>query len=101
MCKKKCKQISIVIKYENINTKEIEQGYGTQLNIILVWNILKVMGTTFIYMPLGFSSSFCEGFHVPIDRRSLLRNFLVINKLLINQDLTESELIVNYESTKD
>jgi len=28
---KKCKQIFIVIKHESINTKGIEQGYGTKL----------------------------------------------------------------------
>jgi len=49
-----------------------------------MFNILKVMCTTFIYLPLELNSSFCEGFHVPIDQGNLLRNFLAINELLVN-----------------
>ncbi len=40
----KCKQIFIVIKYENINIKGIKQGYGIRLYLKLVMNKLKVIG---------------------------------------------------------
>ncbi len=41
--KSKCKQIFIVIKYENVNIKGIEQGYGIRLYLKLVMNKLKVI----------------------------------------------------------
>ncbi len=40
----KCKQIFIVIKYENVNIKRIEQGYGIRLYLKLVMNKLKLVG---------------------------------------------------------
>jgi hypothetical protein len=53
VCKYKCKQILIVIKYENVNTKETKQNYETRLYLKLMLNKLNVMrGFTFIYTPL-------------------------------------------------
>jgi hypothetical protein len=43
-----------VIKYENVNVKRIEQGYGIRLYLKLVMNKWKVIGgPTSICMPLG------------------------------------------------
>jgi hypothetical protein len=43
-----------MIKYENINIKGIEQGYGIRLYLKLMMNKLKVIGgPTFICTPLG------------------------------------------------
>jgi hypothetical protein len=54
MCKWKCKQVFIVIKYENVNTKGTKQNNITRLYLILMLNKLKLMGgLIFIYTPLG------------------------------------------------
>jgi len=44
------------------------------------------LGPTSILYPFGnlIQRSFYEGFHVPIDHGSFLRDFLITNELLIN-----------------
>jgi hypothetical protein len=52
--KQKCNKNFIVIKYENINTKLIEQSYKTKSYFKLILNKLNVIkGFTIIYTPLG------------------------------------------------
>lgn len=52
MCKYKYKQIFIIIKYENINTKETKQGYETRLYLKLMLNKLNVMRVLLLFIPL-------------------------------------------------
>jgi hypothetical protein len=50
MCKQKCKNIVIVIKYENVNTKGTKQGYGIRSYLKLLLSKLKIIkGPTSIY----------------------------------------------------
>jgi len=89
-------KIFIVIKYENVNTRRIEQGYGTKLYFKLVLNKLKIMKVfTFYLYPFGdlVQKNFDESFHVPTNQRG----FLITNELQVNKDLMK----VNYESIKN
>ncbi len=36
MCKQKCKQIFVMMKHENVNTKGIEQDYETRSYLKLI-----------------------------------------------------------------
>jgi len=62
VCKEKCKQIFIVVNYENINIKRTKQGYGTRSHLLLELNIINVIkGSTFTYTSLG--DLVCGSFH--------------------------------------
>jgi hypothetical protein len=45
------KQFFIVIKHEKVNTKGIEQGFGTRLYFALVLNKLNIMGVLSLFIP--------------------------------------------------
>jgi hypothetical protein len=49
---KKYKQIFVMIKHENVNTKGIEQDYETKSYLKLMLNKLKVMEVLFLFIPL-------------------------------------------------
>jgi hypothetical protein len=64
--KQKCKQIFIVIKYENVNTKGTKQGYGIRSYLKLMVNRLKVMKVLLLFIPFEnlVDKSFHGGFHM-------------------------------------
>ncbi len=65
--KQKCKQIFIVIKYENVNTKGTKQVYGIRSYLKLMVNRLKVMKVLPLFIPFEnpVDKSFHGGFHMP------------------------------------
>jgi hypothetical protein len=69
----------IAMKLKNVNTKVTKQGYGENLYLKLMLNILKVMGSYFYLYPFRdlVQRSFHEGFHMPTNKKNFLKNFII------------------------
>jgi hypothetical protein len=65
--KQKWKKIIIVIKFENVNTKGIEQGYGIRWYLKLMVNKLNLMRVLPLFLPFEYLAikSFHGGFYMP------------------------------------
>ncbi len=86
MCKWKCKQIFIVIKYENINTKKKTRLYKKIVFHISVEQIEGNGSSCFYIYPFEdlIQINFYGDFYVPIDQGSFLEYFLIISELQVN-----------------
>ncbi len=80
----KYKQIFIIMKYKNVNTKKNKTKL--QNKIVPQTNVKQIKNNGWSYLNLSpfedlVKGSFHGGFHVPIDHGSFLRGFPTISEL--------------------
>lgn len=85
---KSAKKKIIVIKYENVNTKETKQDYETRLYLKLMLNKLNVEQTKcnegFYFYLYPFNTmweNFHDDFHMSTNQRTFLKTFLIVSEL--------------------